>query len=163
MAAIGVRPAIAVAAVLGVLVWWWGVVLRGLWRRSTDSDLVLETIPASHFVEKVRWAMDRLGLEYREHMDVGTLGVFFTGRTVPRLRVRTGAVTSTIGNSSDILRYLWRCHAAGIVAGPTFWRSPPPPHPPSGWPDVRHAGSGLKVHSCRLSGRIGGPPHAARR
>jgi len=37
----------------------------------------------------------------------GTLGAFFLGRTVPLLRFRSGAVCSAIGNSSEILRYLW--------------------------------------------------------
>ncbi|MDX2411631.1 MAG: hypothetical protein QNK16_05640, partial [Woeseiaceae bacterium] len=73
---------------------------------------VLETIAASHFVEKVRWCMDRMQLEYTERQSGGTLGVFFTGRTVPQLRLRTGLVESVIGNSPEILRFLWGAHTA---------------------------------------------------
>jgi len=100
---------IAVAAVLVVfiLIWSWLLTLRGLFSRPSGPLLVLESIAASHYVEKVRWSLDRLGVDFEEEMDIGTLGVFITGRTVPRLRVRTGLVVSKIGNSSDILRYLW--------------------------------------------------------
>lgn len=90
-----------------VLAWRWGVTLGALVAQPTGPNLRLETIPASHFVEKVRWSLDRLQVEYVEVPDTGALGVFTAGRTVPRLRVRTGSVTSVIGNSSDILRYLW--------------------------------------------------------
>ncbi len=55
--------------------------------------------------------MDRLGLDYVERPAGGTLGVFFLGRTVPQLKIRTGAVQSTIGNSAEILRYLWGRYA----------------------------------------------------
>ena len=51
--------------------------------------------------------MDRLGVEYTENPVGGTLGVFFRGRTVPQLKARTGHVRSVIGNSPEILRYLW--------------------------------------------------------
>jgi glutathione S-transferase len=65
---------------------------------------------ASHYVEKVRWTMDRLAIEYAEKTSGGTLGAYFRGRSVPQLRVRTGMVRSVIGNSPDILRYLYgRC------------------------------------------------------
>ncbi len=53
---------------------------------------------------------DRLGIEYTEQTSGGTLGAYFRGRTVPQLKVRTGNVRSVIGNSPDILRYLYgRC------------------------------------------------------
>lgn len=61
----------------------------------------------SHFAEKARWCLDRLGLEYTEVYSAGLLGVMFSGRTVPRLNFRTGLVRSSIGNSAQILRYLW--------------------------------------------------------
>jgi hypothetical protein len=46
---------------------------------------------------------------------VGVLGVVFTGRSVPRLRFSTGIVESSIGNSPEILRYLWGAY--GTQAG----------------------------------------------
>ena len=103
----GVSVAGAVALILLMLLWRWLVTLSALAIPSKGPALVLDTISASHFVEKVRWCMDRLGLEYTEKQAGGTLGAWFLGRTVPRLRARTGAVESSIGNSPDILRYLW--------------------------------------------------------
>lgn len=97
----------AFVLVSALLLWRWLIVLSVLTEPSRGPELRLETISASHFVEKVRWCLDRLGEDYREIPDAGALGVFFTGRTVPRLRVRTGSVSSVIGNSPDILRYLW--------------------------------------------------------
>jgi len=85
----------------------WILTLLKLSPPAKERVLRLETISASHFVEKVRWSLDRLGVTYRESANAGTLGAFFAGRTVPKLHVATGTVISTIGNSSDILRYLW--------------------------------------------------------
>ena len=68
---------------------------------------MLSTIAASHFVEKVRWSLDRLGVDYEERSSGGTLGAYFRGRTVPQLKIRTGIVRSVIGNSPDILRYVY--------------------------------------------------------
>ena len=103
----GMGPIAAIGLVAAVLLWQWAVVMLALVHPPAGPDLRLETIPASHFVEKVRWCLDRLGVAYREVPDMGALGVFVTGRTVPRLLVRSGAVTSVIGNSPEILRYLW--------------------------------------------------------
>jgi glutathione S-transferase len=97
----------ALLLLLVILVGYWLIVLSGIVAPERGAAIELDTIPPSHFVEKVRWALDRLGVEYTEKTAGGTLGVFFTGRTVPRLRVRTGAVESVIGNSPEILRYLW--------------------------------------------------------
>jgi glutathione S-transferase len=94
------------------LVWRWMITLSGFAAPEKVPDLELETISASHFVEKVRWCMDRLGLDYRERQVVGVMGAFFTGRSVPLLRIRTGLVRSTIGNSPEILRYLWGQYSA---------------------------------------------------
>mmetsp|Transcript_18220 Transcript_18220/g.51432 ORF Transcript_18220/g.51432 Transcript_18220/m.51432 type:complete len:330 (+) Transcript_18220:80-1069(+) len=65
----------------------------------------LNTITSSHFVEKVRWALDRLGVPYTEEQDCGILGVFLSGRSVPVLI--DDATHVSIGNSSDILAYLY--------------------------------------------------------
>ena len=103
----GVSVAGAIALVLLLLVWRWAISLSGLVAPEKTPALQLDTISASHFAEKVRWCMDRLQLDYVEKQDAGTLGVWFLGRTVPRLRIRTGSVVSSIGNSPEILRYLW--------------------------------------------------------
>jgi len=102
----------ALLLVAGALLWRWLIVLSGVTAPEAAPDVVLESISASHFVEKVRWCMDRMELEYTERPSGGTLGVFFTGRTVPQLRVRTGQVESVIGNSPEILRFLWGAYDA---------------------------------------------------
>jgi len=104
--------AAALALVLALLLWRWGVSLSLVMAPPKGPELVLETISASHFVEKVRWCLDRLGVEYTERPAGGTLGAFFLGRTVPRLWFRAGRSRSNIGNSSEILRYLWGRYAA---------------------------------------------------
>jgi len=108
----GLNVATAVAAVLLMLVWRWLIVLSGIVAPGKTPDLVLETIGTSHFVEKLRWCMDRLKLVYTERQAAGILGVMFLGRTVPQLKLRTGLVQSVIGHSSDILRYLWAANQA---------------------------------------------------
>lgn len=90
----------------------WASVFAGISRRKQEPALVLETISMSHFVEKVRWCLDRLGIDYQEQACSGVLGVMFTGRTVPRLKFRTGIVESSIGHSPEILRFLWGEYAA---------------------------------------------------
>jgi glutathione S-transferase len=107
VAGFGISLAGAIALVLAALLWRWAISLSVIAAPAKTPELVLETISASHFVEKVRWCMDRLGLDYVEKPAGGTLGAFFLGRTVPVLKFRTGAVQSSIGNSPEILRYLW--------------------------------------------------------
>jgi len=103
----GLSVPAAILLVLLLLLWRWLAVLSGLAAPANTPPVILSTIAISHFVEKVRWCMDRLGVDYVERPAGGTLGAFFTGRTVPQLKVRTGAVQSVIGNSAEILRYLW--------------------------------------------------------
>ena len=112
----------ALLLVLLVLLWRWMIVLAGFVRPPAGPDMALETISASHFVEKVRWCMDRLGLEYEEVPWCGTLGAFYLGRTVPRLHFRTGMVRSQIGNSPEILRYLWGAYGAERGEAAVFLR-----------------------------------------
>lgn len=109
---LGASVATAFILVALALLWRWLIVLSGLTAPEPAPGVVLETIAASHFVEKVRWCMDRMQLEYTERQSGGTLGVFFTGRTVPQLRVRTGLVESVIGNSPEILRFLWGAYGS---------------------------------------------------
>lgn len=104
----------AVLLVLLMLLWRWLIVLSGFVRPERHPPLVLDSIPASHFVEKVRWNMDAAGIDYVEQPAGGTLGAFFLGRTVPRLRLNTGAVRSSIGNSAEILRYLWGAYSVPL-------------------------------------------------
>ena len=93
--------------VLILVAWRWLATLRALSRGGDEPPYVLETIGASHFAEKVRWPMDWLGISYGERICAGTLGAFYWGRTVPVLEFRSGRVWSQIGNSAEILRYLW--------------------------------------------------------
>jgi len=72
---------------------------------SGDGALRLHTISFSHYTEKVRWCLDRLGVPYEEVPNVGILGVLLTGRTVPALEVPPGL--TRVGDSPRILRYLW--------------------------------------------------------
>lgn len=102
----------AVGVVLLMLVWRWMIALSTFVVPEKVPDLVLESISASHFVEKVRWSLDAADIDYAERPAGGTLGAYFLGRTVPRLKVRTGAVRSQIGNSAEILRYLWGAYGA---------------------------------------------------
>ena len=104
--------AAAVGVVLLLLLCRWLITLSGWVAPEKRPDLVLATISASHFVEKVRWCFDRLGVDYEERVSGGTLGAFFRGRTVPQLKAKTGHVVSTIGNSSDILRYVYGRYVA---------------------------------------------------
>jgi glutathione S-transferase len=120
VAAFGWSVWTALLLVLLAILWRWAIVLHGLQRPQSDADLVLETISASHFVEKVRWCMDRLGLDYKEVASGGTLGAFYLGRTVPRLNFRTGNVRSRIGNSAEILRYLWGAYGVSLGSAAEF-------------------------------------------
>lgn len=89
------------------LLWRQVLVLSALARPRQAQDLVLETIQNSHFAEKGRWCLDRLGVDYREKPWAGVIGVLFRGRTVPLLIVRTGRTLTPIGDSSHMLRYLY--------------------------------------------------------
>jgi len=115
----------AVGLMLLALLWRWAISLSAIVAPVPVPELELETISASHFVEKVRWCMDRLGVGYREKAVGGTLGAFFLGRTVPVLKFRTGLVRSSIGNSSEILRYLWGRYAVELPEQAEFLRPTP--------------------------------------
>ena len=110
----GISMPAAIALVVFALACRWFITLSGILAPEKTPDIELETIAASHFVEKVRWCMDRLGIEYKENQWVGVLGVFSMGRSVPELKIRTGLVRSSIGNSPEILRYLWGAYAAEL-------------------------------------------------
>lgn len=125
VAGFGLSVAGAVGLVLLMLLWRWGISLSAIAAPPRLPELELETVAASHFVEKVRWCLDRLGVTYVERSVGGTLGAFFLGRTVPLLKFRCGAVRSSIGNSPEILRFLWGRYAAERPAAAEFLRPTP--------------------------------------
>jgi glutathione S-transferase len=98
------------------------VSLRAL--RRPEQRLRLHTITFSHYAEKARWCLDRLGVPYDEVPNIGVLGVLLTGRTVPWLEVPPGL--TRISDSSRILRYLWGAHA-GVLPGDRTWFLEPAP------------------------------------
>ena len=121
----GLSVATTTALVILGLLWRWIISLSGIMAPAKTPELELETISASHFVEKVRWCMDRLGVDYVEQPTGGALGAFFLGRTVPVLKFCSGAVRSSIGNSPEILRYLWGRYAAERGEQAEFLRPTP--------------------------------------
>jgi glutathione S-transferase len=126
VAAFGFGLAAAVAVALGALLLGIGVrlfvSLRAL--RRPDAPLRLHTITFSHYTEKVRWCLDRLGVPYEEVPNVGILGVLLTGRTVPWLEVPPGL--TRIGDSPRILRYLWGEYAGRLPGERTWFLEPTP-------------------------------------
>lgn len=71
------------------------------------TDLVLVTIPFSHYCEKARWALDRAGLRYdeRAHLPLFHYPSALAaggGKTVPVLKT----AGRTLGDSTDILRWV---------------------------------------------------------
>ncbi len=100
--------------VIAGLLWLWFVAAGNILLPEKQARIVLETVPASHFAEKARWCMDRLGIDYLEQPCSGILGVLFGGRTVPRLKFKTGVVRSSIGHSPEILRFLWGEYGARL-------------------------------------------------
>jgi len=125
VALIGLSLPSAILLTCALLVWRWVMTLSDLMAEPAGPGLRLETIALSHFVEKVRWCLDRLGVHYQEVPDVGVLGAFTLGRTVPRLCIRTGRVISVIGDSPDILRYLWGRFSAETGQRAEFLRPSP--------------------------------------
>lgn len=73
--------------------------------RQQRKKIILHSINASHYVEKVRWALHILDIDYEEQTSAGIMGIFLLGRTVPTLELP--GVPLKIGNSPNILRYLW--------------------------------------------------------
>lgn len=101
---------LALLLVLLLLGWRQGLVLAALTKPPSGPELELETILPSHFAEKARWCLDRLGIDYVEKRQGAVLGLFLRGRTVPMLTIRTGQTRSSLCESSEILRYLYgRC------------------------------------------------------
>ena len=125
VAAFGISTAGALGLVVLMLLWRWGISLSTWVAPAKTPELELRTISASHFVEKVRWCMDRLGVDYTETPCGGTLNAFYLGQSVPLLRFRTGGVRSSIGNSAEILRYLWGRYSVEMEDGAMFLEPTP--------------------------------------
>jgi glutathione S-transferase len=89
---------------------------------APEVRLRLHTITFSHYSEKVRWCMDRLGVQYSEVQNIGILGVLLTGRTVPALEMPPGL--TRIGDSPHILRYLWGEYAGRLPSEQTWFLEP---------------------------------------
>ena len=107
VAVMGLGPFAAACALLVGLVWRWSVGLSKLAPQPQAPALRLETIGISHIVEKARWHLDRLGVPYEEHRVGAILGILLQARSVPRLHIEAGPSHTTIGDSREILRFLW--------------------------------------------------------
>ena len=81
VAVYGLSVPVVIALVLLLLLWRWLITLSSLFSRGKGPGLELETIAASHFVEKVRWCMDRLGVDYREKQYARVIRVLFKARS----------------------------------------------------------------------------------
>ena len=114
VAVFGLSTVAAILLVLLALLWRWALSVSALVVAQKGPDIILDTICLSHFAEKARWCLDRLGVDYVEQASAGVVGVVFTGRTVPRLRFRSGIAQSSIGNSPQILRYLWGAYGVAL-------------------------------------------------
>jgi hypothetical protein len=108
VAGLSLGAGVTALLVLAGLLWKWGAGFAKLAPREGPPPLLrLETIGASHIVEKVRWHLDRLGAPYEEQRAGGILGILFSARSVPRLHIDAGPSSSCIGDSTEILRFLW--------------------------------------------------------
>jgi glutathione S-transferase len=120
----GAWPALAVAVTFALL----GMAIRLTVTRTAaagaEPRLRLHTISFSHYTEKVRWCLDRLGEPYDEVPNVGILGVLVAGRTVPMLEVPPGL--TRLGDSPRILRYLWGEFAGRLPFERTAFLEPTP-------------------------------------
>jgi len=83
------------------LVSWILTVTRNLLVRK-PKKLILESITISHYVEKIRWSLDLMGIEYVEEENCGIMGIFFTGLMVPAIRQGS----TRVSGSNFILKYL---------------------------------------------------------
>jgi glutathione S-transferase len=108
----GAWAAIATSFVMAVA--GMGLRLRAMLAGTSGPEptLRLHTISFSHYTEKVRWCIDRLGIPYEEVPNAGILGILLTGRSVPWLEVPPGL--TRIGDSPRILRYLWGEYAGRL-------------------------------------------------
>ncbi|CAE7240478.1 CDC123 [Symbiodinium natans] len=87
-------------------------------RRYGGKRFELIAMPVNHFGEKVRFCLDLLGLPYEETTYCGILNILLFGQSVPQLNDRQSC--SHIGNSDEILRYLYGLYSASNKAAEAF-------------------------------------------
>lgn len=87
--------------------------------------LRLITLPISHYCEKVRWALDRQKLPYKEEGHAPLLHLLATlpltgmrSRSVPILVDENATPRQVVADSTDILRYLERRYGASWLFAP---------------------------------------------
>jgi len=128
VAVAGLGFGVAVALVATVFMALVGMVvrLRAVQAAGRSGEPVprLHSISFSHYTEKVRWCLDRLGIDYEEVPNVGILGVLVLGRTVPMLEIPPGL--TRVGDSPRILRYLWGEYAGRLPFERTAFLEPAP-------------------------------------
>lgn len=113
VALLGLGVTGAVVATVLVVIARVVVGMRGLTNPADPNLVELHTITYSHYVEKVRWCLDATGVPYREVPSIGILGLLLTGRTVPLLVLP--ASRTSIGDSPQILRFLWGAYSARLA------------------------------------------------
>eukprot|EP01147_Barroeca_monosierra_P003273 gene3273-5973_t len=91
--------AIIIVVAIGIYVRLFAMIVKGRCKPQ------LESITYSHYVERVRWVMDILKIDYDERQSAGVLGLILQGRTVPRLKIP--AKRTCLGDSGTIIKYLW--------------------------------------------------------
>ncbi len=75
---------------------------------SGEDGMVLETMPASHYAEKVRWCMDYVGQPYEEEQDIGILGGWTRFGEINGARViGTGRNTTKVPNYPSLQFWLY--------------------------------------------------------
>jgi len=79
-----------------------------------DSSYRLITIPPSHYCEKARWALDYLGVSYREESHAPLLHRWAVARAGGRRTTPVLVTEETVlPDSTDILQYLDTTHVEG--------------------------------------------------
>lgn len=74
------------------------------------KKLKLNSILISHYSEKVRWCLEYCNIEFEEEFDSAIFGILFFNRSIPTLY--NPSARTTVGNSSDILRYIYGSYCA---------------------------------------------------
>lgn len=82
--------------------------ILGIAAFGARSVYVLESITPSHYVELIRWSLDKLGVEYVEVESVTVLGAMLFQRIVPTLHIP--GVKTSISDSPDIMNFLYARH-----------------------------------------------------
>lgn len=70
---------------------------------EAEPEFRFVSLAYSHYVERLRWALDAAGVSYVEEQHTVLRGIFWNGTTVPVLECRGRGV---INDSSDAIRFL---------------------------------------------------------